>query len=146
MTVYLVGAGPVDPGLLTVRGAEVLAAADVVVHDRLSAVGLLDLAPAHAERISVGKDPAGSSVPQERINELLVDRGRRGLHVVRLKGGDPFVFARGAEEARALAEAGIHYEVVPGITSAIAAPAYGGIPVTTVKLVDEYRIVTGMPP
>jgi uroporphyrinogen III methyltransferase/synthase len=143
VTVYLVGAGPGDPGLLTVRGAEVLAAADVVVHDRLSAVGLLDLAPPHAERISVGKDPAGSSVPQERINELLVDRGRQGLHVVRLKGGDPFVFARGAEEARALAEAGIAYEVVPGITSAIAAPAYGGIPVTMRYSSTNFTVVTG---
>ena len=143
MTVYLGGAGPGDPGLITVRGAEVLAAADVVVHDRLSAAGLLDLAPAHAERISVGKDPAGSSVPQERINELLVEHGRAGRQVVRLKGGDPFVFARGAEEARALAEAGVPYEVVPGITSAIAAPAYGGIPVTMRYSSTNFTVVTG---
>jgi len=143
VTVYLVGAGPGDPGLLTVRAAELLARADVVVHDRLSAPGLLDLAPAHAERISVGKDPAGPSVPQERINELLVERGSQGLEVVRLKGGDPFVFARGAEEARALIAAGIPYEVVPGITSAIAAPTYGGIPVTMRYSSTSVTIVTG---
>jgi uroporphyrinogen III methyltransferase / synthase len=143
VTVYLVGAGPGDPGLLTVRAAELLARADVVVHDRLSAPGLLDLAPPHAERISVGKDPAGPSVPQERINELLVERGAQGLEVVRLKGGDPFVFARGAEEARALIAAGIPYEVVPGITSAIAAPTYGGIPVTMRYSSTSVTIVTG---
>lgn len=143
MTVYLVGAGPGDPGLLTVRGAEVLAAADVVVHDRLSAASLLDLAPADAERINVGKSPRGPSVPQDDINALLVDHGRAGRHVVRLKGGDPFVFARGAEEAAALADAGIDYEVVPGITSAIAAPAYAGIPVTMRYSSTSVTIVTG---
>ena len=143
MTVYMVGAGPGDPGLLTVRAAELLAGADVVVHDRLSAPGLLDLAPAHAERISVGKDPQGPSVPQSEINELLIERGRRGLSVVRLKGGDPFVFARGAEEALALVGAGVRYEVVPGITSAIAAPAYGGIPVTMRYSSTSFTVVTG---
>jgi siroheme synthase len=96
VTVYLVGAGPGDPGLLTVRAAEVLARADVVVHDRLSVATLLDLAPAGAERISVGKTPRGPSTPQDQINTLLVERGRAGQEVVRLKGGDPFVFARGA--------------------------------------------------
>ena len=106
MTVYLVGAGPGDPGLLTVRGAEVLTRADVVVHDRLSVASLLDLAPAGAERISVGKTPAGPSTPQSEINALLVARGQAGQEVVRLKGGDPFVFARGGEEAQALAAAG----------------------------------------
>ena len=106
MTVYLVGAGPGDPGLLTVRGAELLSRAEVVVHDRLSAASLLDLAPADAERIDVGKTPRGPSVPQEHINSLLVERGLEGGTVVRLKGGDPFVFARGAEEAPALAPAG----------------------------------------
>ncbi len=143
MTVYLVGAGPGDPGLLTVRGAELLAAADVVVHDRLSAAALLDLAPAHAQRIDVGKTPRGPSVPQDRINELLVEHGRSGATVVRLKGGDPFVFARGAEEARALDAAGVPYEVVPGITSAIAAPAYAGIPVTMRYSSTSLTIVTG---
>src|SRR5947208_13285639 len=102
MTVFLVGAGPGDPGLLTVRAAEVLATADVVVYDRLSAAGLLDLAPKGAERISVGKAPGRAEMSQEDINALLVERGRAGLSVVRLKGGDPFVFARGGEEAAAL--------------------------------------------
>src|SRR5438270_8289895 len=102
MTVYLVGAGPGDPGLLTVRGAEVLRRADVVVYDRLSVASLLDLAPASAERISVGKAPRHPSMAQEAINALLVERGRSGAEVVRLKGGDPFVFARGGEEAQAL--------------------------------------------
>lgn len=143
MTVYLVGAGPGDPGLLTVRGAEVLAMADVVVHDRLSAASLLDLAPPGAERINVGKTPKGPSVPQEQINQLLVEHGTAGRTVVRLKGGDPFVFARGAEEAAALAEAGIDYEVVPGITSAIAVPAYAGIPVTMRYSSTSLTIVTG---
>src|SRR5258705_13969101 len=109
MTVYLVGAGPGDPGLLTVRGAEVLTTADVVVYDRLSVASLLDLAPPTAERISVGKTPRGPSTPQEEINALLVERGRAGLTVVRLKGGDPFVFARGGEEASALADAGVPF-------------------------------------
>ena len=143
MTVYLVGAGPGDPGLLTLRGAELLGRADVVVYDRLTATELLELAPAGAERVDVGKDPAGSSVPQDRINELLVRHGRAGHEVVRLKGGDPFVFARGAEEAAALAAAGVHYEVVPGITSALAAPAYGGIPVTLRYSSTSVTVVTG---
>src|SRR5690606_32474417 len=99
VTVYLVGAGPGDPGLLTVRGDELLRRADVVVFDRLSVATLLDLAPAGAERINVGKHPGHPTVPQEQINELLVEHGRAGRAVVRLKGGDPFVFARGGEEA-----------------------------------------------
>ncbi|MGB6058347.1 MAG: uroporphyrinogen-III C-methyltransferase, partial [Microthrixaceae bacterium] len=143
MTVYLVGAGPGDPGLLTVRAAELLSRADVVVHDRLSAPGLLALAPAGADIRSVGKDPHGPSVPQEEINDLLVELGSAGLEVVRLKGGDPYVFARGAEEALALEAAGIDYEVVPGITSAIAAPAYAGIPVTMRYSSTSVTIVTG---
>jgi uroporphyrinogen III methyltransferase/synthase len=143
VTVYLVGAGPGDPGLITVRGAEVLSRADVVVHDRLSAAELLELAPAHAERIDVGKTPRGPSVPQEQINALLVQHGTAGRHVVRLKGGDPFVFARGAEEAAALAAAGVPYEVVPGITSAIGVPAYAGIPVTMRYSSTSLTVVTG---
>jgi uroporphyrinogen III methyltransferase/synthase len=142
MTVYLVGAGPGDPGLLTRRGAELLARADVVVHDRLSEVSLLDLAPPTAERIDVGKSP-GSPVPQEEINALLVERGRRGQDVVRLKGGDPFVFGRGGEEAQALAEAGVAFEVVPGVTAAVAVPAYAGIPVTHRGLSTSFTVVTG---
>lgn len=143
MTVYLVGAGPGDPGLLTLRGAEVLAEADVVVFDRLSAVGLLDLAPADAERISVAKRAGAAEMSQDDINALLVERGRSGATVVRLKGGDPFVFARGGEEAAALARAGIHYEVVPGITSAIAVPAYAGIPVTLRHSSTSFTVLTG---
>ncbi|MDQ6910124.1 MAG: uroporphyrinogen-III C-methyltransferase, partial [Actinomycetota bacterium] len=136
------GAGPGDPGLLTVRGAEVLSSADVVIHDRLSELSLLDLAPEAAERIDVGKSP-GAPIPQESINQLLVDRGRAGLSVVRLKGGDPFVFGRGGEEAEALLEAGVAFEVVPGITSAVAAPAYAGIPLTHRGLSTSFTVVTG---
>lgn len=143
MTVYLVGAGPGDPGLLTVRGAEVLAAADVVIYDRLSLDGLLALAPAGAERISVAKVPGGLSTPQDEINALLVERGRAGQTVVRLKGGDPFVFARGGEEAAALLAADVPFEVVPGVTSAIAVPAYAGIPVTLRHSSTSFTVVTG---
>ena len=140
---YLVGAGPGDPGLLTVRGAQVLAAADVVVHDRLSSSTLLDLAPPAAERISVGKEPRGPSTPQSEINRLLVEHGRAGREVVRLKGGDPFVFARGAEEAAALTAAGVPFEVVPGISSSVAVPAYAGIPVTMRNVATSFTVVTG---
>jgi uroporphyrinogen III methyltransferase / synthase len=142
VTVFLVGAGPGDPGLLTVRAAEVLAGADVVVHDRLAEASLLDLAPPSAERIDVGKSP-GQPVDQERINQLLIQRARQGLTVVRLKGGDPFVFGRGGEEALALTEAGVAWEMVPGITSAIAAPAYAGVPVTHRGLATSFTVVTG---
>jgi uroporphyrin-III C-methyltransferase len=143
VTVYLVGAGPGDPGLLTVKGADVLARADVVVYDRLSVASLLDLAPAAAERISVGKAPRRPSMPQEDINALLVQRGRAGQTVVRLKGGDPFVFARGGEEAAALRAAGVPFEVVPGVTSAIGVPAYAGIPVTMRNVALSFTVVTG---
>lgn len=143
MTVYLVGAGPGDPALLTLRGAEVLASADVVVYDRLSVTSLLDLAPADAERISVGKQPGGPRTSQDDINALLVARGQAGQQVVRLKGGDPFVFARGGEEAAALAAAGVAFEVVPGITSAVAVPAYAGIPVTMRYSSTSFTVVTG---
>ncbi len=143
MTVYLVGAGPGDPGLLTVRGAELLAAADCVVYDRLAAASLLELVPPGTELISVGKAPGRVEMDQEQINATLVDRGAGGRTVVRLKGGDPFVFGRGGEEAEALAAAGIPFEVVPGITSAIAAAAYGGIPVTHRGLSTHVTIVTG---
>jgi uroporphyrinogen III methyltransferase/synthase len=121
----------------------VLRRADVVVHDRLSQSSLLDLAPAHAERIGVGKTPKGPSTPQDEINRLLVDRGKAGLEVVRLKGGDPFVFGRGGEEAAALAAAGVPFEVVPGITSAVAVPAYAGIPVTHRGMSTSFTVVTG---
>lgn len=143
MTVYLVGAGPGDPGLLTVRGAELLRRADVVVYDRLSVSSLLDWAPASAERISVGKTPRGPSTSQDEINALLVEKGKAGREVVRLKGGDPFVFARGGEEALALLEAGVPFEVVPGVTSAVAVPAYAGVPVTHRGLSTSFTVVTG---
>lgn len=143
MTVYLVGAGPGDPGLLTVRGAALLARADVVVHDRLSAASLLDLAPADAARIDVGKAPGRARRSQAQINELLVDHGARGRTVVRLKGGDPTVFARGGEEAMALRDAGVPFEIVPGVSSAIAAPAYAGIPVTQRFSSTSFTVVTG---
>ena len=143
MPVYLVGAGPGDPGLLTVKGADVLARADVVVYDRLSVASLLDLAPASAERISVGKARGRAPVPQEAINALLVERGRTVGTVVRLKGGDPFVFARGGEEAETLRSAGVPFEIVPGITSAIAVPAYAGIPVTMRNTALSFTVVTG---
>ena len=143
MTVYLVGAGPGDPGLLTVRGAELLARAEVVVYDRLSAPSLLDLAPSSAERIYVGKRGATPSASQDEINRLLVEHGAAGREVVHLKGGDPFVFARGAEELDALRRAGVPAEVVPGITSAIAVPAYAGIPVTRRYSSTSFTVVTG---
>jgi uroporphyrinogen III methyltransferase/synthase len=143
VTVYLVGAGPGDPGLLTRRGAEVLARADVVVYDRLSAASLLELAPAAAERVNVGKSAGRAVMPQSEIDALLVERGAAGLEVVRLKGGDPYVFARGGEEALALQRADVPFEVVPGVTSAIAVPAYAGIPVTLRYSSTSFTVVTG---
>jgi uroporphyrinogen III methyltransferase/synthase len=142
VTVYLVGAGPGDPGLLTRRGAELLARCDVVVYDRLAEASLLELAPAGAERIDVGKRPGGP-VDQDSINRLLVDAGRAGRCVVRLKGGDPFVFGRGGEEAQALAAAGVTFEIVPGVSSAVAAPAYAGVPVTQRGVASSFTVVTG---
>src|SRR4051794_32814388 len=141
MTVYLVGAGPGDPGLLTVRARELIAAADVILHDRLIPPGILD--GARAELVDVGKIGGGPQVPQEETERLLVEYGRRGGTVVRLKGGDPFVFGRGGEEARGLREAGIPFEVVPGVTAGIAAPAYAGIPVTQRELASAVAFVTG---
>jgi uroporphyrinogen III methyltransferase / synthase len=143
MTVYLVGAGPGDPGLLTVRGAEVLGRADVVVYDRLVHPSLLELAPTDAERVYVGKAPGRAEIQQDDINALLVEQGRAGRAVVRLKGGDPFVFGRGGEESEALAAAGVAFEIVPGITSAIGAPAYAGIPVTHRGTSTHFTVVTG---
>ena len=140
--VSLVGAGPGDPGLLTVRGRELLRIADVVVHDRLIDPRLLDEAPPEALLIAVGKRPGAHPMAQQRINETLVRHARRGLDVVRLKGGDPFVFGRGGEEAEALARAGVPFEVVPGVSSALAAPAYAGIPVTHRDLASSFAVVT----
>lgn len=141
--VYLVGAGPGDPGLITARGLALIRNAHVVVYDRLVNRVLLDEAPEQAELVDAGKARGDRRMSQEDINLLLVDRARNGLRVVRLKGGDPFVFGRGGEEAEWLAEAGVLFEVVPGVTSAIAAPAYAGIPVTHRKLASQVTIVSG---
>ena len=141
MTVHLVGAGPGDPDLLTLRAARLLEAAEVVVHDRLIDPRVLGLARS-ARLIDVGKRPGGSR-SQEAINELLVDLGRAGFEVVRLKGGDPFLFGRGGEEALALAAAGIAFTVTPGVTSAFAAPAAAGIPVTHRAVSAAVTVVTG---
>jgi uroporphyrin-III C-methyltransferase len=140
--VYLVGAGPGDPRLLTLRGAEVLQQADVVVHDRLAPAALLDLAPRAAERVDAGKAPGRARLAQAELNRLLVERGKQGRRVVRLKGGDPFVFGRGGEEALALAEAGVPFEIVPGVSSAVAAPAYAGIPVTHRGVAASFAVVS----
>ena len=145
-TVWLVGAGPGDPGLITVAGVDVLSRAEVVVYDRLVSRRLVDLAPPKAERIFVGKHSAeggGSGYSQRQINDLLVARAREGKRVVRLKGGDPFVFGRGGEEAEALVAAGIPFEIVPGVSSAIAAPAYAGIPLTHRRISSSFTVVTG---
>lgn len=128
--VYLVGAGPGDPGLLTLRAARLLASADTVVHDRLIHPGVLEHARPHARLIYVGKEGGGDSVRQEDIHTLLISQARLGRSVVRLKGGDPFVFGRGGEEALALEEAGVPYEVVPGVSSIAAVPAAAAIPIT----------------
>ncbi len=143
-TVYLVGAGPGDPSLLTVRGAELLREADVVVYDALAASELLRLASPNAEKIDVGKrGNAPHRLPQEEINQLLVDLARAGKSVVRLKGGDPFVFGRGGEEASFLADAGIAFEVVPGVTASSSAPGYAGIPLTDRRHAASFAVVTG---
>lgn len=142
MTVYLVGAGPGDPGLLTVRAVELLRRADVLVHDRLVAPAVLDRAPPWTERVNVGKTPGVTGPTQEEINSVLIERGRRFGCVVRLKGGDPFVLARGGEEAAALRAEGIEVEVVPGVTSALAAPAAAGIPVTMRGVASGFTVLT----
>jgi uroporphyrinogen III methyltransferase/synthase len=153
MTVFLVGAGPGDPGLITRRGAEILARADVVVYDRLIDHSLLTLAPREALLIDAGKRPADDrgaegdigigAARQDDINAMLIEHGRSGATVVRLKGGDPFLFGRGGEEAEALSAAGVPWEVVPGVTSAMAVPAAAGIPVTQRGLSTSVTVVTG---
>jgi uroporphyrinogen III methyltransferase/synthase len=141
--VYLVGAGPGDPGLMTARALELIAAADVILYDRLIPDGALDGARADAELLFVGKEGHGPSVAQEQTEALMLERARAGLSVVRLKGGDPFVFGRGGEEALALRAAAIAFEVVPGVTAGIAASAYAGIPVTHRGLASAVALVTG---
>lgn len=141
--VFLVGAGPGDPALLTLRAAELIASADVVAFDALVAPEIVDRIPKSTERIHVGKRAGAHSVPQEKTNSLLIEKAREGKRVVRLKGGDPFVFGRGGEEAEELAAAGIEFEIVPGISSAIAGPAYAGIPVTHRAHATSVTFVTG---
>jgi uroporphyrinogen III methyltransferase/synthase len=141
--IYLVGSGPGDPGLFTIKGVERLKEADAVVYDRLAPETLLRHARPDAELVYVGKEPGRPTMSQERINALLVELGRAGKTVVRLKGGDPYVFGRGGEEALALIEAGIPFEVVPGVTSGVAAPAYAGIPVTHRGVSVSVAFVTG---
>jgi uroporphyrinogen III methyltransferase / synthase len=141
--IYLVGSGPGDPGLFTVKGVECLRRADVVVYDRLAPGTLLAYAHPEAELVYVGKKPGNPSISQEEINALLVKLGRVGKTVVRLKGGDPYVFGRGGEEACVLVEAGLPFEVVPGVTSGIATPAYAGIPVTHRNVATSVAFITG---
>ncbi len=143
MTVFLVGAGPGDAGLMTVRSRELIASADVILYDRLIPDGALDGARTDAQLIDVGKVGGGDQVPQEATNELLLEHGTAGRAVVRLKGGDPFVFGRGGEEAQLLRAAGIDVEVVPGVTAGVAAPAYAGIPVTQRGMAAAVAFVTG---
>jgi uroporphyrinogen III methyltransferase / synthase len=141
--VYLVGAGPGDPGLMTRRSLELIASADVILHDRLIPPGALEGARPDAELRYVGKEPGAPAIEQEELNAQLVELGRAGRRVVRLKGGDPFVFGRGGEEAEALAAAGVAFEVVPGVTAGVAAPAYAGIPVTHRDAASAVAFVTG---
>lgn len=144
--VVLVGGGPGDPDLLTVAGLRAVQQADVVVHDRLGPVSSLDEVNPAAELVNVGKIPRGAFTPQEEINAILIDRARRGLRVVRLKGGDNFVFGRGGEEWQACAEAGVPVRVIPGVTSAVAVPALAGIPVTHRTLSQGFTVVSGHVP
>ena len=141
--VYIVGGGPGDPGLITVKGLDCLRRADVVLHDRLVAQELLTQVSVHAEIIDVGKEPRRHRRSQAEINALLIEKAREGKIVVRLKGGDPFVFGRGGEECQALAEAAVRFEVVPGVSSAIAVPAYAGIPVTQRGVTTAFTVVAG---
>jgi len=141
--VYLVGAGPGDPKLLTVKAVELLKEADVIIYDRLVGEEILNLAPKKAEKIYVGKRTGKHEVPQDKITELIIEKAQKGGKVVRLKGGDPFIFGRGGEEAEALAEKGIEFEVVPGVSSAVVAPAYAGIPLTHRDYASSVAIITG---
>lgn len=141
--VILVGAGPGDPGLITVRGLEWIRRAEVLVYDRLIPMDLLDEARPDCERIDAGKAQHDHKIPQPQLNALLVEKAREGKLVVRLKGGDPFVFGRGGEEALVLHAAGIPFEIVPGVTSAVAVPAYAGVPVTQRDMATAFTVFTG---
>lgn len=141
-TVTLVGGGPGDPGLITVAGLQAVRQADVVLYDRLAPLAVLEEAP-EAEKIRVGKIPGGEYVPQERINELLVEHAGAGRRVVRLKGGDSFVFGRGGEEWQACAAAGIPVRIIPGVTSSVAGPELAGIPLTHRHMVQGFTVVSG---
>src|SRR6266481_8481363 len=143
MSVYLVGAGPGDPSLLTLKGRRVLESADAVLYDHLAPAALLDFAPPHAERIYVGKKKSVHAFTQEEICQMMIERARRGLTVVRLKGGDPSIFGRGGEEAEALAEAGIPFEIVPGVTTPLGIAAYTGVPLTHREHTSAVTFVTG---
>jgi uroporphyrinogen III methyltransferase/synthase len=140
---YLIGAGPGDPSLITVKGQKILSRADVILYDHLASDRLLDLAPAHAEKIYVGKKRATHEHTQEEISAIMIDRARRGLTVVRLKGGDPFIFARGGEEMEALAAAGVPFEIVPGVTTPLGIAAYTGVPLTHREHSSVVTFVTG---
>jgi uroporphyrin-III C-methyltransferase len=141
--VYLVGAGPGNPDLITRGGLRALWSCNAVLYDRLVAPELVDEAPASAQRIFAGKRPGGPHIDQRWINDLLVELASSGMTVVRLKGGDPFVFGRGGEEALCLADHGIEFEVIPGVTSAVAVPAYAGIPVTQRGMAASFAVLTG---
>ena len=143
MTVYLVGAGPGHPDLITVRGRELVERAEVLVYDRLAGEPLLDLAPEGCTLVDAGKAPGRVALTQAQINDCLVEHGRAGRRVVRLKGGDPFVFGRGGEEALALHAAGVAFEVVPGISSSIAVPAFAGVPVTQRGMAAQFAVIAG---
>lgn len=146
MTVYLVGAGPGDPDLITRKGLRLIQQADVIIYDRLIPMQLLDEAHPGAEKIDAGKAPTKHRLSQDEINQTIIEKAHQGKMVVRLKGGDPFVFGRGGEEAIACYEAGIPVEIVPGVTSAIAVPAYAGIPVTHRHVSKGFIVITGHEP
>ena len=141
--VYLVGAGPGDIDLITLKGYQLICQADVILYDHLSAAGLLDFARADAEKIAVGKFASRHTMPQDEINSLLIEKARTNQVVVRLKGGDPYLFGRGGEEAEACVDAGVDFEVVPGVTSALAGACYAGIPPTHRDYTCNVAIVTG---